>query len=729
MQSTSVSLLQRSAVKTLWTNLFCRATVICAVSYRQSVRRHLSQTRTRSLFRKRRSQSQESPNGSASFRQNWKPYVPAAIHLPRSPHPFQKNVREKLILLIRTISILNVNPFLPMHHSNRLAEAVVAFLDPTDRYISRRDLESRSSLLFATLKSEPARGKEISLLLSFLRFAKPSKGRTTVCFRLALNLARYADRCPLLFQAALRPIIDKRVIRDDEIVNYFRKRKFVSKRISYSPRKLVNWLIDCVVSNKSMHYYMPFIARESRGLVPLKLAPSLLRLIHGLMPIYTISDSTSASLNNPGVWPTNTMPYIRFISMSAHYIRRSDREKVNIRLTDNLIRSLIDTNLFLHSIYIFDALQRKHLDSWIDLQTLLPYFRKLIATQNYYDAINAYQAILQRLHRGGSKSQTEFNIFDPDMIPLHVHLWQSETGALISLIRGLRQTKSCHQFILHLLSFVPRKQIRRDYFLAAEILRYAGYWDNRSLVQKTLSALGFPFYDKSHPPSEDKKTYNFHEDLWSAILYAHIYVGLVDASHLIFQSMKKVGLAPRFEDMSNIVCGVAKFNLESGYELAIRLEGSVDANAYETLLELALEQNHTAIAEWAQSFVAPEIKPERELPDLEIEINPSCFHMESELSLVTNHITGFRTARGVGAVIKHIAQTKGMESAILMLLDCSSMTFSRDVYDKLYHIAFDSGDIRCAMYLAMELRARGWMPRKFRELKGKLVSTFGRLKL
>jgi hypothetical protein len=355
------------------------------------------------------------------------------------------------------------------------------------------------------------------------------------------------------------------------------------------------------------------------------------------------------------------------------------------------------------------------------LETLLPFFRKLIATQNYYDAINAYKAIIQELHRIDYKFEApQFSIFDPSMKQFHIDLLQSETAALVSLIRGLRKSNSSRQFILHLLTLIPNQQIRRDPLMAAEMLRYAGYWNNRSLVQKALDALEFPFYNESHSLSLPQKRYDFHEDLWSAILYAHVYVGLFDASRSIIPAMQREGLAPRVEDMSNIVGGVAKWNLDNGYELAVKLEEMLDVSAYETLLELALEQNHTVIVMWAKRLIASETSPNRWMGALGIQKIPTSFKMESELSITLTSTTGIQTARGVGAIIKHTAETQGVETAVRMLVDLSSsMTFSRDVYDKLYHIACDSESFSCGMWLASELRERGWMPRKYRELKWK----------
>jgi beta-glucosidase-like glycosyl hydrolase len=94
--------------------------------------------------------------------------------------------------------------------------------------------------------------------------------------------------------------------------------------------------------------------------------------------------------------------------------------------------------------------------------------------------------------------------------------------------------------------------------------------------------------------------------------------------------------------------------------------------------------------------------------------------MNSDLSSTLSKLTPTRTSRAVGAIIKHVAVIEGVEKAISMLVD-SSMTFSRDVYDKLYQIAYENGQIQCAMWVATELRQRGWMPQYYRDVKREIL--------
>jgi hypothetical protein len=94
--------------------------------------------------------------------------------------------------------------------------------------------------------------------------------------------------------------------------------------------------------------------------------------------------------------------------------------------------------------------------------------------------------------------------------------------------------------------------------------------------------------------------------------------------------------------------------------------------------------------------------------------------MKSELSTaMANASVPTCTPRAIGAIIKNIANKEGISTAILMLLG-SPMSFQRDVYDALYDLAVDEGQLQYAMWLGNEMRERGWMPRDYRSLKNQV---------
>jgi hypothetical protein len=714
--STALSLFHRSTVETLWTRLFCQTSVSCLLRARSSTKRHISQFRARPIRRKRPLQTLNT-NSPESFRRTWKPCIPGPIADMQKLSAFGIRSKSRRILreYIQIALLYNANPFLSIN-VKRFSEKLVSFLYHNECYISRRGVNP--SILFVILRLDPPRRKEIRALLSVLSVAKQSQERTAVCLRLAFNLTRYSNRCPLLFQAALKSVLDEQAFESDEIAMYFRRRKFTAKRIKYSPRELVDWLIDCVVSNPSMQSHMPYVAMILRswdiGIHPI-------RLIHALMPTYIVPDPSSNL--NIEKWRSSThiLHYNTFIPMAAHTIRRSNPEEVDIVLVETLILSLIDTDLYLYSITIFDALRDIELDSWVDLEILLPFLRKLVTTENYHDAIRVYKAVIDKLRRFEFKTAKKVDILDPSIAQFHSSFLHHEMDALVDLFRGLRQSESSHEFVIHLLSLIPRQVVRDNPVVAAEMLYYAGYWNNRDIVRKVLNAIKHPFYDESYTIPSQPPRYEFSEDIWSAILYAHVHVGLVNSSRPIIQSMQAQGLAPRPGDMSAIVCGVAKFNLDNGYDLAVKLGEALDVSAYETLLELALERDNVEIAEWAKSRVAYD-RHQKQLRTVDEEVQtPTVFDMNSDLSSTLSKITARRTPRAVGAIINHVAVTQGVEKAISMLVD-SSMTFSRDVYDKLYQIAYENGQIHCAMWVASELRQRGWMPQYYREVKREILT-------
>jgi hypothetical protein len=298
----------------------------------------------------------------------------------------------------------------------------------------------------------------------------------------------------------------------------------------------------------------------------------------------------------------------------------------------------------------------------------------------------------------------------------HVSILQEEMDAVIQLLHGLRASKSAHDLIKTIITMIPNETFTANRPLSAEILRYAGSWSDRDLIRRILAALNHPLYDESFQPSFPYEI-DFDPDTWSAILYAHVQLGLINSSRFIFQTMAERGLSPRSSDISIIVSGVARSNLETGHLLAIKLARSLDITAYETIFELALEAKNREIIEWAHGFVVHDDK----------DTLPISFGMLSGLSsAMGTGILPTRTPRAIGAIIKRIAKTSRLGIATQMLKK-SSLQLHRDVYDELYDIACDSGQIRRARWLADEMRKRGWMPRNYRALKRQIRLASGKV--
>ena len=81
--------------------------------------------------------------------------------------------------------------------------------------------------------------------------ARPSIQRDAVALAFCLNLARYSVRFPFTFQKSLQILLANRHPRRDNVVEYFRRRKFRAQRIRYSSAELVEWLSKVVVSTRS----------------------------------------------------------------------------------------------------------------------------------------------------------------------------------------------------------------------------------------------------------------------------------------------------------------------------------------------------------------------------------------------------------------------------------------------------------------------------------------------
>src|SRR5208282_3392256 len=218
-----------------------------------------------------------------------------------------------------------------------------------------------------------------------------------------------------------------------------------------------------------------------------------------------------------------------------------------------LLQHLIQSNRFLYAISIFDTLQEIKLESTLDSDVLLMLFDKLIATQNYEDAVHVYSALLRsRLSRGKGHQERSPN-------DIHAEFVQQYPKLIIDLLRGLRKSIQSQEYITELLNLLPQQAIITSPDLAAEALRCAGYWSNQCLVRKILNTFRHPLYDESFDPHGQPSIFDFSAEMWSAILYAHVQLGLINSSRLILQSMQLHGLQPRSEDVSAIVIGVAKY--------------------------------------------------------------------------------------------------------------------------------------------------------------------------
>jgi len=240
-----------------------------------------------------------------------------------------------------------------------------------------------------------------------------------------------------------------------------------------------------------------------------------------------------------------------------------------------------------------------------------------------------------------------------------------------------------------------------------------------------LDALHHPFYDESYleKPHGRPSSLKFSPEVWTAILSAHVHLGLINSSRFILESMQANGIQPRPEDMSAIICGLAKSDLEAAHDLAIKLANSVTIEAYETLLKIGLERGHSKIIEWAKGLVARERPVESwvqpHIPNDEPVEYAFSFAMKSELQVAMAEASiPTCTPRAIGTLITHIAKTKGIPEAIVQLSQ-SSMRFPREVYDELYGIALERNLLSCAMWLANEMRKRGWIPYAYAILKHK----------
>lgn len=646
---------------------------------------------------------------TSSFRRNaqtLKPIQP--IH--SDCYPISKNVEKRLTLFLR-IALLYKSGLFPPQRVLWLSEYIVSRIHQFDTHLGKKG--ENPSILFTIFHHEPSRRKEIVTLLSFLEVSRPSIHRDAVTLAFSLNLARYSVRFPLTFQKCLQIVLQRMHPRRDNVVEYFRRRKFKAQQIRYSSAELVEWLSKVVVSTRSMRPHLPLVARIIRKW---NIGPIPLQVVNSLIWMYIPRNlQITALAHKYGVQSTNVhsaLSYNTLISMVTHTIRRCNPAEVDILLIQTLIQHLIESDRFLFTISIFDTLQEIKMESTLNSDILLKLFEKLIATQNHEEAIHVYSALLRsRLQKGNGRQERT-----PEQI--HVEFVQQHPNLIVKLLHGLRKSTQSQEYVIELLKLLPEQTITNHPELAAEALRYAGYWSNQGLVRTILNAIHHPLYDESFDPHGQPCTFGFSAEMWSAILFAHVQLGLVNSSRLILKSMQLHGFQPRSEDVSAIVIGVAKYNLEGGYDLAIKLSESLTIDAYETILEYALKQGHEGITEWAKNLVVYERRLDSwEMPADDNLLYPESYKMNSVLSTaMENASVRTCTPRAKGAIIRQVATTEGIGPAILLLLG-SQLKFSRDVYDGLYDVAFDGGHLQYAMWLANEMRERGWMPRDYRALK------------
>ena len=636
-------------------------------------------------------------------------------------YPISKKTEDKITFILRIASLHKVN-LLPLGEAKRLSERIVSNIYNIDSYLGRKG--ENPSILFTIFRHEPSRRREITSLLSLVAISKTSTQRDGLVLGLALNLAPYSKRFAYTFQDVLQMLLSRRHPRRDEIARHFIRRKFNAPRIKYSSAQLIQWLCNVVASTRSLNYHLPLIARIIRtwnsGPVPLQ-------VIHSLIWMYIprTLDSDFAILERRyriQVTNVSTLSYTTLISLVTHTFRRSDPMEVDALLIQTFIRHLIETDRFLYAISVFDALKEIKLESNLSSDTLLMFLKKLIETQNYEEAIHTYSALLRSRLLNEQKVKPRLN-HTPEQV--HITFVLQHTHLFVELLRGLRKSNKSQEYVIELLAALPAKVITRNHNLAAEMLRYAGSSNNRNLVHTILNALHHPLYDESFDPHDQPSNFQFSAEMWSAILYSHVQLGLINSSRLILQSMQQDGLQPRSEDVSAIVCGVTKFDLESGFDLAIKLSESLNLDSYETILEIAIELDNTKIMEWARNLVAYESPKISYITADEELLSPTSYEMKSELSIaMENASLPTCTPRAKSLIIKQTATKNGIASAILQLINSEEMPFQRDVYDGLYDIAFDSGQLQYAMWIANEMRSRGWMPRDYRALKNQVQYHF-----
>jgi hypothetical protein len=500
--------------------------------------------------------------------------------------------------------------------------------------------------------------------------------------------------------------------RQSTITSNFRRRGILSRKIAYTPTQLVYWLVDNIVTNPSWAPYTTLVTRVimrwKRGEIPPNLVNALIwqsiprrtdatstqfRRKYGLqVPQFHIKDMRIAGMRFP-------------VSIVTHAIRHGDRTKLDFGLINLFMKYLIWKDDCLSALQVFNSLNLNGLAGVIENRVLMVLFRQLVETDNCDEA---RRVMLASIRFDGRKDE----LVNSKELKAFIDV---NPRSFVNLVRGLRTSAKSQEPLFKLLRGIPQQVYVENQAVTAEALRCAGSAGDKEMVRGVLSAIGFPFLDGQHVPNDASTAgSNFSSDLWSAILYAHVQLGLFDASQFLLQSKQANGFQPGPEDTSIIICGLAKANLESGYALALKLSETLTIRACEELLELALQNGHTEMIAWAKAQVAYQVDSwlQNELKRGLQDPLPTPFMMNSVLS--EDH-RPTRTNRAVGAIIKHVAITEGFTKAA-QILDALPIRVGRDVYDTLCKIAFKAEEYHYAFFLSTQMLKQGWMPHNYRYL-------------
>ena len=567
------------------------------------------------------------------------------------------------------------------------------------------------SLLYRIFRRYPDHRKVVRRLLTFLSLSRRSYERDAIVLGFLLSLSVCAERFPLTFQAALQVLLKGRHPHADKMAKYFIRHNFRNRRIPYSSSDLRRWLAKVVFSTRSLHVHLPLIARLLWIPFPLKV---LQLLIWGYVP--PTNPSAEILRERYGSRMTFVLPldYAHLTSLISHSLRVAQPNQLDILLFETFMEHLVNSPHYLYAISLFEILRNLNLHNRLSMFFHLILVDKLVKTQNLEQAMQVYESIL---HTASTEALDNPENHTPENI--HIAVTQQIPTLLCGILRGLREFGRQEEYIVDLLIRLPVDVITADAALTVEALRYAAFAQNRTLVRSLLTALSYPLYDEDYVPNEDPPLahHSFSPDIWSAILYAHTQLGYINSSRYVLQSMVAGGYQPRNQDMSTIIAGTAKIDLNTAYDMAVQLSESIDHEAYETILEVALERGDQRIVEWAKAQVAYEGTPGPVILEEDQSLHPPSFEMTSALSdAMADASIPTCTPRAQGILIKHISRKEGLAPAILMLLS-SRGEMRRDVYSTLFEVACQGGRWKYAALIAEEMRRRGWMPRDYRGVK------------
>ena len=519
------------------------------------------------------------------------------------------------------------------------------------------------------------------------------------------------ERFPSSFQAALQVLLKGRHPRADEMAKYFIRHNFRNRRIPYSSSDLRRWLAKVVFSTRSLHVHLPLIARLLWIPFPLKV---LQLLIWGYVP--PTNPAADILRERYGSQMAFVLPldYAHLMSLISQSLRVAQPDKLDILLFQTFMEHLVNSPRYLYAISLFEILRKLNLHSRLSMFSHLVLVDKLVKTQNLEQAMQVYESML---HPASTEAHDNPEKHTPENI--HIAVTQQIPTLLSGILRGLREFGRREEYIVDLLVRLPVDVITADADLTIEALRYAAFAQNRTLVRSLLTALSYPLYDEDYVPIEDPlpSHHDFSPDIWSAILYAHTQLGYINSSRYVLQSMIAGGCQPRNQDMSTIIAGTAQIDLNMAYDMAVQLSESIDHEAYETILEVALERGEQRIIEWAKAQVAYEGTPGPVILEEDKSLHPPSFEMASALSdAMADAGIPTCTPRAQGILIKHIGRKEGLAPAIHRLLS-SRGEMGRDVYSALFEVACHGERWEYAAWIAEEMRSRGWMPRDYRGVK------------